>query len=527
MASLADILRLFGSTRTDAKQAALEALSLLEPVVARAAAGAVRNGLALKAVAERHHKLEQLTEEVRGASVEISGGISAAAEAASRTAQISRQVSEISAAGGASVQELIGTAAELQAQVRSQAELIEALLGRMQSVTQVSRMIEAIAAQTHLLSLNATIEAARAGEAGRGFAVVAGEVRKLAQGTASRTHEIDELVKAIAGELQPARALLERGRALAATTSKQATSLGERLAEVTRLAGDASAQTGEIAAAVGQQGVAVGHLVGAADGSAEALRVLTRDTVSISAESFKLSRLAEDGYLALGRLDTGSFFHRALRLGRELSTRAQQILEQPLSANRLRREDLLELAYREIKGGEIASLGRLFDVSRVPATGFSPPKYATAYDGLVDEALQRLFDEILGREQRLIFALALDLNSYAPAHNKKVTQAWTGDAARDVAGNRTKRFFTDNRVLVRGARAGLGKRALDELPERVDRRAFREAGCDLAETPEARAQYLVQTYARDTGAVMNALTVPLYVAGERWGAALLGWAEEA
>ena len=527
MTSLADMLQLFGSPRREEKHPALEALALLEPVVARAAVGAVRNSLGLKEVAEGHRQLERLTEQVRGASRDLSEGISAAAQGAARTAQISLQVSEVSTAGSASVQELIGTAAELQEQVRSQAELIEALLGRMQSVTAVSRMIETIAAQTHLLSLNATIEAARAGDAGRGFAVVAGEVRKLAQGAASRAREIDELVHAISGELQPARAVLERGRALAETTSRQATSLGERLSEVTRLAGDASAQVGEIATVMGAQGAAVEQLAGAADGSAESLRVLTRDTVSLSAESFRLSRLAEAGYFALGRLDTGSFFHRALRLGRELAARTREVLEQPITANRVRREDVLALDNREIKGGEIAALRRLFDVSRVPPTGFAPAKFATAYDGLVDEALQRVFDEVLGREPRLVFALALDLNSYAPSHNKRATQAWTGDAARDVAGNRVKRFFTDNRVLVRGARVGLGTRALEELPERVDRRAFREAGCDLAETPEACAQYLVQTYARDTGAVMSALTVPLYVAGERWGAALLGWAEEA
>ena len=129
MTSLADMLQLFGSPRREEKHPALEALALLEPVVARAAVGAVRNGLGLKEVAEGHRQLERLTEQVRRASRDLSEGISAAAQGAARTAQISLQVSEVSTAGSASVQELIGTAAELQEQVRSQADLRRAAAG--------------------------------------------------------------------------------------------------------------------------------------------------------------------------------------------------------------------------------------------------------------------------------------------------------------------------------------------------------------------------------------------------------------
>lgn len=63
--------------------------------------------------------------------------------------------------------------------------------------------IEAVAAQTNLLSLNASIEAARAGEAGKGFAVVATEVQSLSK-------EIKELVDRVNSSVAMVNSSLEK-----------------------------------------------------------------------------------------------------------------------------------------------------------------------------------------------------------------------------------------------------------------------------------------------------------------------------
>jgi methyl-accepting chemotaxis protein len=132
-------------------------------------------------------------------------------------------------------------------------------------------------------------------------------------------------------------------------------------------------------------------------------------------------------------------------------------------------------------------------------------------------------DGVLAAEPELVFALPLDLNAYAPAHNRVFTKDISGNVEEDLVGNRSKRFFLDSAALTRGARMGLGV----ELPTRVmTREELRNAGAQLAEPADGDKPFLLQTYARDTGTVLSIMSVPLYVKGERFGSVTIGWDPE-
>ncbi|MEW9585032.1 methyl-accepting chemotaxis protein [Paraburkholderia sp. DGU8] len=104
-----------------------------------------------------------------------------------QTADNARTASEL-AAGAAHVAHRGG---EMITQAVAAMKDISSESGRM---VDIIATIEGIAFQTNILALNAAVEAARAGEQGRGFAVVAGEVRSLAQRSATAAKEIHELI---------------------------------------------------------------------------------------------------------------------------------------------------------------------------------------------------------------------------------------------------------------------------------------------------------------------------------------------
>jgi len=122
-----------------------------------------------------------------------------------------------------------------------------------QRMTDIIGVIDGLAFQTNILALNAAVEAARAGEQGRGFAVVAGEVRSLAQRSATAAREIRELIA-------QGRSGVESGVALVSSAGRMLADSQRQVVEVSTLIDDIGTVTTEQAGAVSQVNEAVSQL---------------------------------------------------------------------------------------------------------------------------------------------------------------------------------------------------------------------------------------------------------------------------
>ncbi|WP_239001225.1 methyl-accepting chemotaxis protein, partial [Pantoea stewartii] len=89
-----------------------------------------------------------------------------------------------------------------KAKVTDMTETMHNIQASALKVRDITSVIESIAFQTNILALNAAVEAARAGEEGRGFAVVAGEVRTLAQRSATAAKDIKALIEQAVSQVE-------------------------------------------------------------------------------------------------------------------------------------------------------------------------------------------------------------------------------------------------------------------------------------------------------------------------------------
>jgi methyl-accepting chemotaxis protein len=502
--------------------------------------------------------IESLVETTSASQREILGDLVAAAVAVSRNSYAWRSIATSLAGVGSEIGVVRATAdesargarisAELAAAMRalvdtirsrhdSALELLEGALAQISRIgdsvgqidgfvasmgaaaaraDEIMGLIETLSAETDLLSLNAAIEAAHAGELGFGFGVIAEEIRALARSTNESTLNVTLLVSnvsLISAELQTSI-----GAAAAGMTDVVAGAESVRSAIAALRASFESTleRAAEVSASAGEQSRALDRVLDNINRSSSAADGNAAETTDRG--RLELAMLGSRAHAIAARRPLGTVVERVRAFTEGLSERIEAAIETRLAANRTGIERLFDLSYHEIEGREIATLARLFDVSRVPAGGFAPAKYATPWDATIDEAIIEVmtsaWDEAAAAAFSPVTIFLSDLNGFFYAYPRQKIAGWQNDPPADNLGNRIKRLFEDEYTL-RVVRTGMGPEALQCGP-RTSYEAFRLAGCALERAAER--PWGAYVYARDTSAVCNEVVMAIYARGRRHGA---------
>jgi methyl-accepting chemotaxis protein len=405
------------------------------------------------------------------ASEEMAMTLNEVAGNTQRAATLSSDVDDAARSGMAVVQETRDCMQQISESVNGTLDTIRLLETASSKIGEMVVLIEDIADQTNLLALNASIEAARAGDAGKGFAVVASEVKGLAEKTTHSTREIKRVVASIQLESCKAADMITRESVLVQTGLVKAEQARQQLENIQIHAAESRAMIVQIASASEQQIATTQEITEKIHHVSEAATV-TYSTMKVTAEAFgQFSDVVEQIYNTVGKFSVGNYHDTVKGYLREMEGETIAAVEAALKDRSLTMEALFDRVY-------------------VPVAKTDPQKFTTKFDSFFDRTISPIQEKIIVRDSKVLFAICVDNNGYAPCHNLRYTKPLTGNPEQDKNSNRTKRIFND-RTGIRCARNSDG--------------------------------FLLQTYRRDTGEILNDLSLPLEFNGRHWGCIRIGY----
>ncbi len=329
--------------------------------------------------------------------------------------------------------------------------------------------INDISEQTNLLSLNATIEAARAAEHGKGFAVVAEEVRDLSHRIKPATEDISQQINTMISIVKKTQTETAEILDYSVNTNDVVNQATDNFKSLITDFEDTDEQLMKIASAIDELSTNNSEITNKV-GSINDLSQHIADDMDRSDESMHVLRPATEKMLEMvSGFKTGDGVFN-------------QLIE---NANEIRQ--IYENKIQEFFDQGI----NVFDTDLIEVPNTNPQKYTCDFTQVFLDQMTPLYDQGLKQIDNSIYILAMDRQGYLGAHHASVSQPLTGNPDIDLLKSRHMRIFFGN------------------------------------ETEQRRCTHtkpmLLQTYMRDTGEILNDLSMPLYVDGKHWGGLIIGF----
>ncbi len=343
-------------------------------------------------------------------------------------------------------------------------------LGKSSSdILDIVNIINGISEQTNLLSLNATIEAARAAEHGKGFAVVAEEVRELARRIKPATEKITDNINSMIAIVEKTQSetaeILQYSKETDEVISQATENFQSMIADF-ELTDD---QLMKIAAAIEELST-----------NNNEITIKVEDITNLSQSIADKMASSETSVTTLNQvtekmLEMVSVFKTGEGKFDWLITLAQEIREE------------YQAAIQNIKDSGV----NVFDSNYKKIPNTEPQKYTAAFSEAFERQMIPLYEACKAKVPNSIYVLSIDKNGYLPAHHAEFSQSMTGDPQKDLMYSRHQRIFMN------------------------------------VESEKRRCTHtkpmLMQTYMRDTGQILNDLSLPIYIDGRHWGACIIGF----